>query len=359
MGVAFHDHEVRHLDAAHFRHAPQVVSPQVHQHEVFRPLLGVLQQLVGQLPVFLLRFSSRAGSRDGAQGGHAVFQAHHGFGGGPHQQGIAQVQEEHVGGRVDVALSPVKHPGIGRGGAEEGLGDDCLDDVPGGDVFLDAAHAISEGVGGHFCLENVLPGGCDALLSWRPIEHRRHFFQGLPGFVVGLRGRFAVDVGVGREGEGVPDVIEDVEPLGHDEVRQQGVGRTGVGNGFEEGHGFIIEVPHHAPPEPGKPRKAHGFITGHDGSEYSHGIAPVGNALLVVTQANGDGVTVNPHIATGTGAEKAVTPPALTALDAFQEKYGPCAVVYFCQCGKRGFRIRQDFLADGDEVAAPGQFFHA
>ena len=42
VGISFHDHELVHLDAADPRDPAQVVSPQIDEHDVFRPLLRIV-----------------------------------------------------------------------------------------------------------------------------------------------------------------------------------------------------------------------------------------------------------------------------------------------------------------------------
>jgi hypothetical protein len=54
VGVALHHHQVGHLHRTGPGDPAQVVAPQVHQHQVFGPLLFVGQQFRGQRPVFLL-----------------------------------------------------------------------------------------------------------------------------------------------------------------------------------------------------------------------------------------------------------------------------------------------------------------
>ena len=144
VAVALHEHQVRHLHGAGFGHPAQVVASQVHQHEMFGALLLVHQQLVGQGPVFLFVAAPRPGAGDGTQGGDPVFQADHGLGRRADQDELVQVHEEEIGRRIDVALGPVKGPGVGRRRAGERLADDRLDDVAGPDVVLDPRDPLAE-----------------------------------------------------------------------------------------------------------------------------------------------------------------------------------------------------------------------
>ena len=63
VGVALDAEEFRHLDAADLGHPAHVVAPQVHQHQVLGPLLGVGQQLRFQGLVFCRAWRPGAGCR--------------------------------------------------------------------------------------------------------------------------------------------------------------------------------------------------------------------------------------------------------------------------------------------------------
>ena len=80
VGVAFDAHEILHLHAPRRGHPAQVVAAQVDQHDVLRALFLVLQQVVGQRPVLLLRRAARPGAGDGAGFGQIAGEPHEHFG---------------------------------------------------------------------------------------------------------------------------------------------------------------------------------------------------------------------------------------------------------------------------------------
>ena len=112
VGVAFDAEEFRHPDAADLGHPAHVVAPQVHQHQVLGPLLGVGQQLRLQRLVFGRRGAPGPGAGDGPVADLAVLQAHQDLRRGPHHLHVALVQVEHVGRRVDEAQGPVEVEGV-------------------------------------------------------------------------------------------------------------------------------------------------------------------------------------------------------------------------------------------------------
>jgi len=80
MGIPLNHHEVCHLYGSNLCDAAQIVPAQVHEHEVLRPLLGVLEKLVCKAAVFLFRLPPGARARNGTKRRYAVFQSHHRLG---------------------------------------------------------------------------------------------------------------------------------------------------------------------------------------------------------------------------------------------------------------------------------------
>ena len=77
VGVALDGHELVDLDAADPGDPPEVVSAQVDEHDMLGPLLGVLEELVGQQPVLLFGLPPPSRPGDGPQLGHALLEADH------------------------------------------------------------------------------------------------------------------------------------------------------------------------------------------------------------------------------------------------------------------------------------------
>ena len=63
MAVTLNFHEFRHFHRVMFTNAPDIIAPEVHQHDMLGPLLWVGQQGFGNLLVLFFVFSSPAGSR--------------------------------------------------------------------------------------------------------------------------------------------------------------------------------------------------------------------------------------------------------------------------------------------------------
>ena len=63
MGIAFHDHQFADLDRAGAGDPAQVVSSQIHQHDMFGPFLGVFEEFSGQPAGRPLRWPLFFGSR--------------------------------------------------------------------------------------------------------------------------------------------------------------------------------------------------------------------------------------------------------------------------------------------------------
>ena len=148
MGVPFHHHEVGHLHGAVFAHAAQVVAPQVHQHDVLGPFLGVRLQVGLQGRVLFWGAPPRPGACDGSGFGHAVPQTDQHLrrrADKAYPRPAPQVQVEHVGGRIEATQHPVDAQRMGAGGAGEPLGKYHLEDVAGRDVFLGPPHHGLEG----------------------------------------------------------------------------------------------------------------------------------------------------------------------------------------------------------------------
>src|SRR5690606_12597882 len=80
VGVALDHHEVIDSHRAVFADSSQIVAGQVHEHHVFRPLLGVSQQLFGELGVLFGSGAAPTGAGDRTGVGDPVPDAGHQFG---------------------------------------------------------------------------------------------------------------------------------------------------------------------------------------------------------------------------------------------------------------------------------------
>ena len=170
--VALDVHEVLHVDAPGHGRAPQVVTPQVHEHEVLGAFLWVGEQLVCGGAV--LRGGSAAAARagDGAEGAAALFQAHERLGRGTDEREVAVAEEEGVGRGVHRAQGAVELERLGAAVGLEALGEHHLD-----------AFAVADGAFGRL----------DPLT------------EGLPGQVAAQARRLGLGRGPGQEGAGTEE----------------------------------------------------------------------------------------------------------------------------------------------------------
>ena len=101
VGIPFYSHQLIDLNAADPCNPSQVVSSQIDEHDMFRSLLWVLQEFVGEAPVFLFIFPPSSRSGNGPE-----------FRGRPYKDEIVKLQVKKVWRRIDIAKSPVEIYGI-------------------------------------------------------------------------------------------------------------------------------------------------------------------------------------------------------------------------------------------------------
>ena len=112
MAVAL-DGQVRiNPDGAGGGNATQVVSCQVHQHDVLGNLFGVLEQTLFQYQVLFGVTPAWTGAGNGSQCGHAILQFHHGLRRGTGNRAFANFDKIHVRRRVDQAQGAVSRERI-------------------------------------------------------------------------------------------------------------------------------------------------------------------------------------------------------------------------------------------------------
>ena len=130
--VGLHGHQLVDADAAVLADAAEVVAPQVHQHHVLGALLGVGQQLVGQLAVGA---AARAGAGDRAQLHAPAAHLHERLRRGAGDLEVPEVEEVHVGAGVDRAQAAVDRERLDRAVRGPALRGDHLVGVAGVDVL--------------------------------------------------------------------------------------------------------------------------------------------------------------------------------------------------------------------------------
>ena len=152
VGVTLEGHQFVHLLGAE-RHDPaDVVAGEVDEHHVLGPLLRVLAQLGGEVPVVLLGAAPEAGARDRPADDPPVGDLHHRLGRRADERRLVVAHDVHVRRRVHLPEHAVDVERVVGAFEVEALGEHDLEDVAGEDVLprrldralvLRAAHRAS------------------------------------------------------------------------------------------------------------------------------------------------------------------------------------------------------------------------
>jgi hypothetical protein len=159
VAVVLDGHEALDRHRAVFAHPPQVVAPEVDEHDVLGALLLVGEQLGGQSRVLLeVRAArARAGDRPGrdpaARDGDERLRA------GAGDLEVAEVQEVHVRAGVDRAQAAVDRERLDLHRRRPALGGDDLEGVAGPDVLDDPRDDRLEPLAAHVRAELRYPAG--------------------------------------------------------------------------------------------------------------------------------------------------------------------------------------------------------
>ena len=127
-------------------HPAEVVAPQIDQHHVLGPLLGIGQQVLGRAPVPRRRPCRAAGCRRWAGsrcGGPACAPASRARRRPARRPG--SLEQHHVGARVDHAQGPVEGERLDAPRHPPAPRQHHLEDVAGGDVLLGLEHGAAVG----------------------------------------------------------------------------------------------------------------------------------------------------------------------------------------------------------------------
>ena len=123
--------------------APQVVAPQIDQHDVLGAFLGIVEQLLFQLHIFLLVGAAPPRARERAIVGDALFQPHQHLRRCANQrQIIAEFQQEHIWGGISRAQGAVYLQRAGLGAPAEALRQHDLKGIAITDILLGRTYAI-------------------------------------------------------------------------------------------------------------------------------------------------------------------------------------------------------------------------
>ena len=113
VAIAVNLHELMDGDAARLTDTTEVVSPEIHEHQVLSPLLRVGQQLGRKFPVLPLGASPRPRPSDGARGGNPVLNGDERLGAGTHDSESGKPQQVQIRAGIGQAQGPVDLQRVG------------------------------------------------------------------------------------------------------------------------------------------------------------------------------------------------------------------------------------------------------
>ena len=119
--VGLDDHQLIDRDAAVLADAAEVIAPEVHQHHVLGPLLGIVDEALREAAVLLLAGAARIGARDRPGLDPVAAHLDQGLRRGPGELKVSELEEVHVGRGVDGAQPAVDREGVNRRRCGEAL----------------------------------------------------------------------------------------------------------------------------------------------------------------------------------------------------------------------------------------------
>ena len=173
-------------------------------------------------------------------------------------------------------------------------------------------------------------------------------FNGFSVMFSGFRRR--VQKGYRNRQEGMPDVVKHHQLVRNHQLRDGDVLGQAVGDFFKKRYQFIGEISHHASPESGKPGIIRRAVCAHNLFQDIQRVPFVRNGFEALGIMNIHPVPKNLNAGTGGKSQKTVSSPSLSAFNAFKKKYRALFIEAFLQQGNRGFRICQNFNAQGNDI---------
>ena len=107
MGISLDEHPPGNLYTTRVRHTTQIVPPEVDQHGVLSPFLGVFHHLLFKSDIFLLIGASASCPGYGPNGEDLVLLPYQQFGGSSKKNSPRHVEVEMVRGWVKFRQSPI------------------------------------------------------------------------------------------------------------------------------------------------------------------------------------------------------------------------------------------------------------
>ena len=360
MAVALDLHEARHLDGAGTGDPAHIVAAEIHQHEVFRPLLLVGEQLARMPLVLRRRGPARSRPGDRAHGHDPVFDADEGLGGRADEAHAVQFDEEEIGRRVAAPECAVQLEGVAPETGAGALRDDDLVRVACHDVLADSLDGrlvvLPRAVSGH--LRGARPAAAHrpqpvrSLEAANPVDEPVH---GLPvqfGRVVIGRDRH------GRHGDGPRiEVVDDEHVLRRHEA---GVGHAEVvrrrrGQPLEPAYRIVAEESDGPAPEPRQGGEFDRFVTVDPRIEGAERVARrLGLAPASRGRPEPDLRPVESPRFPGLRAEKAESRPAFPPLHRLEQE-GERAASELREGRDRSVEVERDLDGHGHHPAGLGE----
>ncbi|MDT4829051.1 hypothetical protein FQZ97_624610 [compost metagenome] len=329
-------------------------------------LLGVGQQVLFQRHVGFLGGAARAGAGDRAHGDQAVLDAHQHFRRTAHHVEVAEVEEVHVGGRVEAAQRAVQVDGRGAEVDGHALRRDHLHAVTGEDVFLDGVHralvVLAGEAGAELRFRRVHRAEVEAAArSDRLAQVFQQFLQTRMAVLVGIGlGRVGEDDGVHLAGQ----VVEHHHGVGHHQqdvrVAQRVRVRALRQALLDVAHAVIAEVADQPAVEARQPRQGRYAVAVLELFDEGQRVFAFEMLGLDAVDLDARRVAVDPQHGAAGQADDRVAAPLLAALHGF-EQVGVGTVGQLQVDGQRGVEIGEGFAGERNAVVAfcgqPLEFF--
>ena len=353
MRILLDHHAVGHLDRADGGDPAEVVATEVDQHDVFGAFLLVRQQVFGQRTVFVRRGAALAGAGDRPHGHLVAFETGQDFRAGADDVRVAEVEEIHVGRRIQRAQRAIDRHRRRRQRLAHALRRHDLHDVAVEDVALGGVDRRTVGVVAEAGHRGHRHAARRVRFAQRRLQPRRQRFE--PQMRVHQRVRLR-RVGIDDEGEPAGQVVEHRQFVGQQQVDVRHAERIGlVPAGFEP----VLDIAHHVVAEvadqpAGEARQARQI--GHPVAvdEVLHEAERVGRLAVLdldlVTQ-HADVVATHDDARLRRQAENGVAAPALAALHRF-EQIGVRRVGQLEIGGQRRVEVGQRLARDRNAVVA-------
>src|SRR4029077_3823034 len=147
MRVTLYGHQFVDFDTANLSDAPNVVAPQIDQHDVFCPFFRIGEQVGFKRSFFFRRGPAAPCAGDGTELNSIAGEPDHRFRRGADYPKVVQFEIEHIRGRVDKAERSIDFKRVGRGLSLESLAEHHLDDVARLDIVFSFDYCFFESIG--------------------------------------------------------------------------------------------------------------------------------------------------------------------------------------------------------------------